>query len=100
LSLNDTKPFLNDIDNHNTSESKTLADANALERAAAAAARNPYPGNFGDYESMMTNIRTGVRDLLANDDPGAEAAFMAADAAQTAGGWETDFPAVPANLTS
>ena len=94
----DETTLINDLNNENTSESKVVADANALQRAAAAAARNPYPGDIGDYESLMTNLQTGIRDVLAGDDSDAEAAFEAADTAQTAGGWSTDFPAVPANL--
>jgi hypothetical protein len=83
-----------------TSESKAISDVNALARAAAAAARNPYPGNPSAYVSLMTDIQTAAHDAVAGDTTDAITALENADTVQTNAGWATDFPAVPADLTS
>jgi hypothetical protein len=96
----DEATVITDLSNgSHTSESKAVADVNALARAAAAAARNPYPGNVTAYVSLMTDIQTAVHDALAGDTTDAITALQNADAVQTSAGWATDFPAVPANLT-
>lgn len=81
-------------------ESKVVADANAISRAAATAARNPYPGNPTAYVSFVTDIQTAANDAVAGDTTDAVTALENAETVQTNAGWATDFPAVPANLTN
>jgi len=103
---NDEITFIKDLDSAEAggpgapSESKAVADANAISRAAAAAARHPWPGDPTDYTSFTTDLGIAARDAVADNDADASMALEAADAAQAAGGWDTDFPAVPADLTS
>jgi hypothetical protein len=91
--------LLNDETGH-ASQSKAAADANALIRAAAAAARNPYPGNPGAYVSVLNDYRTAAQDALANNPVGALTALSNANTVQNNAGWATDFPAVPSHLTN
>jgi hypothetical protein len=95
----DETTVLNDLQS-GASESKTLTDINALARAAATAARNPYPGDPSNYVSLMNDLQTAAHDAEANDIPGAIAALENAETIQQNAGWGTDFPAVPADLTS
>jgi hypothetical protein len=90
--------LLNDVTGH-VSQSKANADANALIRTAAAAARNPYPGNSGAYVSVLNDYRTAAQDALANNPVGALTALSNANTVQNGAGWATDFPATPAHLT-
>jgi hypothetical protein len=88
---------LNNADS-SESQSQGLAAMNALEHDASAAARNPWPGDPTDYVNMMSGLATGIKDLQAGDDLGASNAFNSSDTAQDAGGWGTDFPALPSGL--
>ena len=83
-----------------TSESKAISDVNALARAAAAAARNPYPGNPSAYVSLMTDIQTAAHDAVAGDTTDAITALENADTVQTNAGWATDFSAARSDLES
>jgi hypothetical protein len=81
------------------SESKAVTDAKALARDAATASRNPWPGDPADYATMMSDYAAAARDALA-ENPNAITELEAAETIQTNAGWGTDFPAVPADLTS
>ena len=83
----------------NENESKGLTDAKALARDAAAAARNPWPGNPSAYATMMSDYSAAAQDALTNN-PSALIELQAASTIQTNAGWGADFPAVPANLTN
>jgi hypothetical protein len=87
-------------DFNSESESKALTDAKALQHDAAVASRNPWPGDPADYATMMSDYATAARDALAGDTTDAGIALQNAVTIQTNAGWATDFPAVPANLTS
>jgi hypothetical protein len=76
------------------------ADGRALERAAQAAARNPYPGNPAAYGALMSDLAAAGQYLSTGDTSDARAEFCQASAEAGSAGWSTDFPAVPANLTS
>jgi hypothetical protein len=103
---NDEATFIKDLENAESggggtaSENKVLADAKAISRAAAAAARNPYPGNPTAYVSFVTDLQTAANDAVAGDIGDAITALENAETVQTNAGWATDFPAVPANLTN
>jgi hypothetical protein len=102
---NDEATFIKDAESAESggdsaaAESKFLADAKAISRAAAAAARNPYPGNPSAYESFVTDIETAAQDAVAGDYSDASTALTNAQTVQDGAGWATDFPAVPADLT-
>jgi hypothetical protein len=102
---NDEVTFIKDLESAESgggsaaSESKVLADANAISRAAGTAARNPYPGNPTAYVSFVTDLQTAANDAVAGNITGAITALNNANTVQTGAGWATDFPAVPANLT-
>ena len=93
---NDASALYGDLTTEN--ETKGLTDAKALARDAAAAARNPWPGNPSAYATMMSDYSAAAQDALANN-PNAFNELQAASTIQTNAGWGTDFPAVPANLT-
>jgi hypothetical protein len=82
----------------NENESKALTDAKALQHDAAAAARNPWPGDPSAYATMMSDYSAAAQDALTGN-PNAPIELQAASTIQTNAGWATDFPAVPANLT-
>jgi hypothetical protein len=48
----------------------------------------------------MTDIQTAAHGAVAGDITDAITALENADTVQTNAGWTTDFPAVPADLTS
>ena len=50
--------------------------------------------------SFVTDLQTAANDAVAGDIPDAITALDNAETVQTNAGWATDFPAVPANLTS
>jgi hypothetical protein len=82
-----------------SSPSKVAMDGSALAHAAAAAARNPWPGDPSDYATMMNDFTTAGRDYAAGDTTDGANYFEAGAGIAYGQGWETDFPAAPANLT-
>ena len=76
------------------------ADGLALEHAAQAAARNPYPGNPADYGTLMGDLAAAGQYLSTGDTADARDELFDAGAEASAAGWSSDFPAAPANLTS
>jgi hypothetical protein len=76
------------------------ADGIALEHAAQAAARNPYPGNPADYSALMGDLAAAGRYLSTGDTADAQTELFDAGAEASAAGWSSDFPAAPSDLTS
>jgi hypothetical protein len=76
------------------------ADGIALEHAAQAAARNPYPGNPADYGALMGDLTAAGQYLSTGDTGDAQRELFYAGAEASAAGWSSDFPAAPGNLTS
>jgi hypothetical protein len=85
---------------YNVPLSTDRTDGLALEHAAQAAARNPYPGNPADYGILMGDLAAAGRYLSTGDTYDALTQLYAANAEAGAAGWSSDFPAAPGNLTS
>jgi hypothetical protein len=78
--------------------SQQKKDGYALEHDAAAAARNPYPGNPGSYLSLMGDLEAAGQDLATGQLSSAAGELSAAGSVASGAGWSTDFPAVPSGL--
>jgi hypothetical protein len=85
---------------NNVPLSTDRADGIALEHAAQAAARNPYPGNPADYSALMGDLAAAGRYLSTGDTAAAQTELFDAGAEASAAGWSSDFPAAPGGLTS
>ena len=85
---------------NNVPLSTDRADGLALEHAAQAAARNPYPGNPADYGVLMSDLAAVGRYLSTGNTAAAQSELFYAGAEASAAGWSSDFPAAPGNLTS